>query len=53
MQFEDVLSQPDPKEDLLKLVDPRLGNNCPLESVSKVIISHSNKLANFGLLILS
>ncbi|XP_062160386.1 lysM domain receptor-like kinase 3 isoform X2 [Alnus glutinosa] len=34
--FEDVLSQPDPKEDLLKLVDPRLGNNCPLESVSKM-----------------
>jgi len=53
MQFEDVLSQPDPKEDLLKLVDPRLGNNCPLESVSKVIISHSNKFANPGLLILS
>lgn len=34
--FEDVLSQPDTKEDLLKLVDPRLGNNCPLDSVSKM-----------------
>lgn len=51
LQFEDVLSQPDTKEDLLKLVDPRLGNNCPLDSVSKVM-SHSNKYANFGLLIL-
>lgn len=37
MQFEDVLSRPDPKEDLRKLVDPRLGDNYPLDSVSKVI----------------
>lgn len=36
IQFEDVLSQPDPIEDLKKLVDPRLGDNYPLESVHKV-----------------
>lgn len=36
-QFEDVLSQPDPREDLEKLVDPRLGDNYPLDSVLKVI----------------
>ncbi|XP_059439317.1 chitin elicitor receptor kinase 1 isoform X2 [Corylus avellana] len=36
LKFEDVFSQPDPKEDLLKLVDPRLGNNCPFDSVNKM-----------------
>ncbi|XP_010252498.1 PREDICTED: lysM domain receptor-like kinase 3 isoform X2 [Nelumbo nucifera] len=34
--FEDVLSQPEPKENLRKLVDPRLGDNCPLDSVHKM-----------------
>ncbi|KAL3572937.1 hypothetical protein D5086_026841 [Populus alba] len=34
--FEDVLNQPDPGEDLRKLVDPRLGEDYPLDSVRKV-----------------
>uniref|UniRef100_A0A5B7BUP3 non-specific serine/threonine protein kinase n=1 Tax=Davidia involucrata TaxID=16924 RepID=A0A5B7BUP3_DAVIN len=34
--FDEVLSQPDPKEDLGKLVDPRLGDNYPLDSVRKM-----------------
>ncbi|KAJ7946331.1 putative Receptor protein kinase [Quillaja saponaria] len=34
--FEDVLSEPDPREDLPKLVDPRLGDNYPLDSVLKM-----------------
>ncbi|XP_076896371.1 chitin elicitor receptor kinase 1-like [Bidens hawaiensis] len=34
--FEEVLSQPDPKDDLLKMIDPRLGENCPLDSVRKM-----------------
>ncbi|OVA03426.1 Protein kinase domain [Macleaya cordata] len=34
--FDDVLNQPDPKEDLCKLVDPRLGENYPLDSVRKM-----------------
>ncbi|KAF3443628.1 hypothetical protein FNV43_RR13318 [Rhamnella rubrinervis] len=33
--FEDVLNQPDPREDLSKLVDPRLGDNYPLDAVRK------------------
>lgn len=37
MQFEEVLGQSDPKEDLRKLVDPRLGDNYPLDSVFKVV----------------
>lgn len=36
MQFEDVLEKPDPKEDLLKLIDPRLGDDYPFDSVHKV-----------------
>lgn len=36
MQFEEVLGMSDPKEDLCKLVDPRLGDNYPLDSVFKV-----------------
>lgn len=36
MQFEGVLSQPDPSEDLRKIVDPRLGDNYPVDSVRKV-----------------
>lgn len=36
MQFEEVFSQPDPKEDLCKLIDPRLGDDYPLDSVCKV-----------------
>lgn len=35
MQFEEVLNQPDPNE-IGKLVDPRLGNTYPLESVHQV-----------------
>ncbi|KAB5527647.1 hypothetical protein DKX38_021494 [Salix brachista] len=34
--FEDVLNQPDPGEDLRKLVDPRLGEDYPLDSVRKM-----------------
>ncbi|XP_060170702.1 chitin elicitor receptor kinase 1-like [Lycium barbarum] len=34
--FEEVLNQPDPDEDLQKLVDPRLGNDYPLDSVRKM-----------------
>ncbi|KAF3443434.1 hypothetical protein FNV43_RR13116 [Rhamnella rubrinervis] len=34
--FEDVLNQPDPREDLSKLVDPRLGDNYPLDAVRKM-----------------
>lgn len=37
MQFEEVLGLSDPKEDLHKLVDPRLGENYPLDSVFKVV----------------
>lgn len=36
MQFETVLSQPDPREDVGKLVDPRLGDDYSLDSVYKV-----------------
>jgi len=32
LQFEDVLRQPDPRENLPKLVDPRLGDDYPLDS---------------------
>lgn len=38
MQFEEVLGQPDPKEYLGKLVDPRLGDSYPLDSVFKVVL---------------
>ncbi|KAI4331038.1 hypothetical protein MLD38_029267 [Melastoma candidum] len=34
--FEEVLSRPDPKDDLCKLIDPRLGDNYPLDSVLKM-----------------
>ncbi|XAR55349.1 Non-specific serine/threonine protein kinase [Bertholletia excelsa] len=34
--FDEVLSQPDPKEDLHKLVDPRLGDNYPVDSVCRM-----------------
>ena len=47
MQFEDILSRPDPNEDLPELVDPRLEDNYPLDSVIKVI-SHSSRQANYG-----
>lgn len=36
LQFEDALNQPDPKEDLRKLIDPRLGESYPIDSVLKV-----------------
>ncbi|KAF5944206.1 hypothetical protein HYC85_018283 [Camellia sinensis] len=35
--FEDTLKQPDPKQDLQKLVDPRLGDDYPLDSVCKIV----------------
>ncbi|XP_065878559.1 lysM domain receptor-like kinase 3 [Euphorbia lathyris] len=34
--FEEVLSQADPKDDLCKLVDPKLGDNYPVDSVHKM-----------------
>ncbi|CAA0825071.1 Lycopene beta/epsilon cyclase protein [Striga hermonthica] len=34
--FEDAFSKPDETEELIKLVDPRLGDNYPLDSVLKV-----------------
>ncbi|KAK7359814.1 hypothetical protein VNO77_01779 [Canavalia gladiata] len=34
--FEEVLGLSDPKEDLRKLVDPRLGDNYPLDSIFKM-----------------
>jgi hypothetical protein len=37
MQFEEVLGLSEPKEDLGKLVDPRLGENYPIDSVFKVL----------------
>ncbi|KAK7829717.1 lysm domain receptor-like kinase 3, partial [Quercus suber] len=34
--FEDVFNQPDPRDDLRKVVDPRLGDDYPLDSVGTV-----------------
>jgi chitin elicitor receptor kinase 1 len=34
--FEEILSQPDPNTDLCKAVDPRLGDDYPLDSVRKI-----------------
>ncbi|KAL2466269.1 Chitin elicitor receptor kinase 1 [Abeliophyllum distichum] len=34
--FEEVLSQPDPSDDLQKLIDPRLGDNYSLDSARKM-----------------
>ncbi|XP_026448182.1 chitin elicitor receptor kinase 1-like isoform X2 [Papaver somniferum] len=34
--FEEVLNQPESNEDLRKLVDPRLGDNYPFDSIRKV-----------------
>lgn len=45
-QFEEVLNLPDPIEDLRKLVDPRLGDNCPLDSVLKVRTIVKEKYSN-------
>lgn len=36
LQFEEALNQGDPLEGLRKLVDPRLGENYPIDSVLKV-----------------
>ncbi|KAF1898470.1 hypothetical protein Lal_00042165 [Lupinus albus] len=36
LNFEGVLCQPDQTEDLCKLVDPRLGDNYPIDSVMKL-----------------
>lgn len=41
-QFEDTFNQPDPQECLRKLVDPRIGDDYPIESVRKVM----NRLIN-------
>ncbi|KAF7150711.1 hypothetical protein RHSIM_Rhsim02G0113100 [Rhododendron simsii] len=35
--FEEVLNQPDPREELCKLVDPRLGDSYPIKSVRKLV----------------
>ncbi|KAK7285447.1 hypothetical protein RJT34_20220 [Clitoria ternatea] len=35
-KFDEVFEQPDPTEGLKKLVDPRLGDNCPIDSVMKM-----------------
>ncbi|XP_039034499.1 lysM domain receptor-like kinase 3 [Hibiscus syriacus] len=35
--FEDVLNQPDPREDLQKLVDPRLGDGYPFDAICKMV----------------
>ncbi|KAK9050877.1 hypothetical protein SSX86_030152 [Deinandra increscens subsp. villosa] len=34
--FDEVLGQADPKEHLVKMIDPRLGGNYPLDSVHKM-----------------
>ncbi|KAF7146819.1 hypothetical protein RHSIM_Rhsim04G0048100 [Rhododendron simsii] len=34
--FEEALNKPDPSEDLCKLIDPRLGDNYPFDSVLKM-----------------
>ncbi|KAL8239388.1 hypothetical protein R6Q59_015955 [Mikania micrantha] len=34
--FEEVLSQANPKNELVKMIDPRLGDNYPLDSVFKM-----------------
>jgi len=46
MQFEEVLGLSDPKEDLRQLVDPKLGDNYPLDSVFKVGNQFSQKCLN-------
>ena len=35
-QFEEALNQSEPEDDLHKLVDPRLRDNYPFDSVHKV-----------------
>lgn len=36
LQFEDALNEADPKEGICKLVDPKLGDDYPLDSVWNV-----------------
>lgn len=36
MEFEEALGKPDPKEELKKLVDPRLNQDFPLDFVLAV-----------------
>lgn len=36
LQFEEALSKPDLKEELRKLIDPRLGQDYPIDSVIAV-----------------
>lgn len=47
MQFEEVLGLSEPKEDLGKLVDPRLGENYPIDSVFKVLPTSFSNLILF------
>ncbi|KAI3703997.1 hypothetical protein L1987_74198 [Smallanthus sonchifolius] len=35
-KFDEVLSQADPKDNLVKMIDPMLGDNYPLDSVHKM-----------------
>jgi len=46
LQFEEVLGLSDPKENLRQLVDPRLGDNYPLDSVFKVGNQFNKKCLN-------
>ncbi|XP_076941414.1 chitin elicitor receptor kinase 1-like [Bidens hawaiensis] len=34
--FDEVFSQADPKDNLVKMIDPRLGDNYPMDSVHKM-----------------
>lgn len=42
-QFDEVFDEQDPTEGLKKLVDPRLGDNYPIDSVSKVWVITKHK----------
>lgn len=43
LQCDEVLSKLDPKDGLVKMIDPRLGDNYPLDSVCKVNLSLQHK----------
>ena len=49
MQFKNALSQPDPLENLYKLVDPRLGDDYSFYSLCQVI-SHSQVTINMQII---
>lgn len=36
LQFEEALNSPDPKEGLRTLIDPKLGEDYPIDSILKV-----------------